>query len=129
MYRIIGDMGNVIYGDTIAILPELQGRGYGKLFMKKFFDIADQQQADIAACSTAEGFPLYLKLGFQVIGHVKLDGKTIIGKNGSVIQIPELVVPIIRKPPQHTTQRVAKSVAANAGEPPIPANNHLRIAA
>jgi hypothetical protein len=99
MLCLVGSMDNVIYGDTLAISPEFQGRGYGKLFLK-LFEIADKQQTDIAACSTAEGYPLYLRSSVQVIGHVQLKMKRITDGDGIVTQIPELEVPIIRRPAQ-----------------------------
>ena len=58
------DYGNFAYIGMMAVLPEAQGRGVGRLLMERLLDWLDMRGTPSLLDATEKGYPLYKRLGF-----------------------------------------------------------------
>lgn len=71
MGRMIGDGGCFIQIVDIAVSPDFQGRGLGRMIMQELIDYLDQEAPPRTYVSLIADVPadqLYLKFGFQYTG-------------------------------------------------------------
>lgn len=59
--------------DLLATLPAYQGRGIGSTLLRWGTAKADEWQVRIYLEATREGYPVYIKHGWEPIGKVYLD--------------------------------------------------------
>ncbi|KAJ3102018.1 hypothetical protein HK100_004440 [Physocladia obscura] len=56
--------------DRLAVLPEYQRRGIGKLLLSQVVEVADQFGVDISVLGKPKGTSLYSKHGFKILGTI-----------------------------------------------------------
>lgn len=64
------------YIDTIAVHPDSQGRGYAREMIGHVADLSHRHPTSGAVCLGTEdetNHSLYVRLGFEIVSHVKLD--------------------------------------------------------
>lgn len=61
-----------LYLQTIGVLPELQGQGFGGKLLRAIIEYADNEEIPIYLETTEENVKLYKRFGFQVLKKRKL---------------------------------------------------------
>lgn len=99
--RLIGHVReNCIEWPTIAVLPELQDRGIGKLITQHVGQKITDEFNVLSICDASQrGLPLYLKHLYKsrIVGHIHMPAKTIEDgtRVGAIKELPELLVPVL----------------------------------
>lgn len=91
--KLFGKQHRYIYLSVIAVDPEHQRRGIGRLLMQWGIDIAEKLDLPIYTESSESGLRLYESVGFERLTHVRLIHKE------EVTGRPDVEVPLMVKMP------------------------------
>ncbi|KAJ3561217.1 hypothetical protein NPX13_g9035 [Xylaria arbuscula] len=69
--RVLKDLDNICRLTFMAVHPRYQRRGIGSSMMEYICKETDQHQRCAYVLAAPEGVPLYLKFGFEIVGHVE----------------------------------------------------------
>ncbi|KAI2639694.1 acyl-CoA N-acyltransferase [Hypomontagnella submonticulosa] len=91
--KLFGKQHRYIYLNVIAVQPEHQRRGIGRLLMQWGINVADQLQLPIYTEASKPGLRLYESVGFERLTHLSLIHKE------EVTGRPDAEVPLVARMP------------------------------
>ncbi|KAH9896248.1 acyl-CoA N-acyltransferase [Xylariomycetidae sp. FL2044] len=79
------------YVSTMAVHPDHQRRGAGRLLMQWGMDVAEKMGLPVYLESTEPGYPLYQHMGFERLTHVSLIHKAEVAGTPEDVEVPLMV--------------------------------------